>query len=303
MKRVGAVGDIVLMRHLVNPPGSLLGTLAQADVTCGNLEVPLTDEVNPQKEFVLRGDAALVDDLASLGVQVIGLANNHVADHGWPALRGVAERVAERGMTPIGAGEDADAAWRPVLVEGVAFVCASCVAPWSYGGHLAGVEEEAGAERLLQAVAEARRLSPSVVAMMHWGVPHQPRAEPSQRDLARRLVEAGVSVVFGCHPHVLQGIEVIDGVPVFYGLGSIVFQFRGRRWHTFERDAAVALVELDRQGRARVAELVLGRIDDEGEAVQAHPARVERVVEHLVAAGDEWGAPLEQHGDRVFVAI
>ena len=303
MTRVGAVGDIVLLRPLVHPEPSLLDVLREADVTCGNLEVPLTDEVNPQKEFVLRGDAALVDDLATLGVTVVGLANNHAADHGWPALRGVAERVAARGMAPIGAGEDPAGAWRPVVAGGVAFVCASCVAPFACGGHLAGVETEADAEHLLAAVARARELSPRVVVMMHWGVPHQARAETGQRDLARRLAAAGASTVFGCHPHILQGIEVIDGVPVFYGLGSVVFQYDGARANTFERDAAVALVDLDDEGRARSAEVVVGRIGPDGEAVRAHPARVERVVELVVAAGGDWGAAIRQRGDRVTVQL
>lgn len=307
MTVVGAAGDIVLLRPLVRPrpADSLLPELEAADVTCANLEVPLTDEASPAKShgIVLRGDAALVEDLAALGVGVIGLANNHVADHGWPALRGVVERVAGRGMVPVGAGAGPEEAWRPAVVGDVAFVCGNCIAPWSYDGHLAGVRGEAGDEHLLAAVRSAARERSRVVVMLHWGVPHVARAEDSQRELAQRVVEAGASVVFGCHAHVLQGVEVIDGVPVFYGLGSLVFQYAGRGAHTFERDAAVALVDLDDAGRARRAELVIGRIGPDGEAIRAHPARVERVVEHLVATGADWGAPLRQDGERVEVSL
>jgi poly-gamma-glutamate synthesis protein (capsule biosynthesis protein) len=44
------------------------------------------------------------------------------------------------------------------------------------------------------------------------------------REAARAIVEAGADVVAGHGPHLVRGIEVIDGAPVFYGLGSFVFQ-------------------------------------------------------------------------------
>jgi len=44
-----------------------------------------------------------------------------------------------------------------------------------------------------------------------------------QRPLAKALIDAGADVIVGHHPHMLHGIEVIDGRPVFYSLGNFLF--------------------------------------------------------------------------------
>ena len=36
-------------------------------------------------------------------------------------------------------------------------------------------------------------------------------------------MEAGADVIIGAHPHVLQGIEFIEGKPIFYSLGNYIF--------------------------------------------------------------------------------
>jgi poly-gamma-glutamate capsule biosynthesis protein CapA/YwtB (metallophosphatase superfamily) len=303
---VAGAGDVVLLRPLTHASPSLLDAWSGADVRCANLEVPLTDAVNPEpmhEGVVLRGDAALVDDLASLGLDVVGLANNHVADQGWPALHGVIESLHRRGMATIGAGESMDALWRPVALGGVAFVAATCIPPWSAGGHIAAVQPATGVDRMQAAVRAAKARSPRVVVMLHGGTPHEAVATDWQRAVARAAAEAGASVVFGCHAHVLQGVEVIAGAPVFYGLGSIVFQYQGPGWERFERDALVALVDVDDAGRARHAELAVGRMGPEGEAVKTDADHRAAVLAHLQAAGGDWGSRLALVGDRIEVGL
>ena len=62
-----------------------------------------------------------------------------------------------------------------------------------------------------------------VVALPHWGPEYEPRPSYLQQATARMLVEAGADLVVGNHAHVIQGMEVVQGVPVFYGLGSFLF--------------------------------------------------------------------------------
>jgi poly-gamma-glutamate synthesis protein (capsule biosynthesis protein) len=45
-----------------------------------------------------------------------------------------------------------------------------------------------------------------------------------QREVARALAAAGASAIIGHHPHLLKGIEFIDGVPVFYSLGNFAIE-------------------------------------------------------------------------------
>ena len=58
---------------------------------------------------------------------------------------------------------------------------------------------------------------------VHWGDEYELVHNAKQRDLAEKLIAAGVDLIIGHHPHVVQDIEVIDGVPVLYSLGNFIF--------------------------------------------------------------------------------
>ena len=313
--RIAAAGDLVLMRHLRRPADSLLGCAEGADVFAANLEVPLTDVDHPlPKPLTLRAGPELIDDLVDMGVNVVILANNHAGDQGGPALRELAAALEARGVTALGLG------FEPALRDGVAFVAATCVGATpemaavrvgtefvreertegepGWPPRILTVAEEAGVARLEAAVREARTRAPFVAVLIHWGVSHVVRTEQYQRDLARRLVTAGAGVIFGCHAHVLQAIEVIESVPVFYGLGTFLFHYEGPEAAIFPRDSSLALVDVS-EGRAVAARLVVGRLDAQGEPVRAHPERVAMMHEILRRSAPHWMAPLSQEGDEL----
>jgi hypothetical protein len=75
-------------------------------------------------------------------------------------------------------------------------------------------------EDLVNAIQAARREADFVVLMIHWGGQGSHQVIPRQRQLAQVAVRAGCDAVMGMHPHVLQGIEYIEGKPVFYSLGN-----------------------------------------------------------------------------------
>lgn len=62
-----------------------------------------------------------------------------------------------------------------------------------------------------------------VIVYPHWGEEYIAEPQDGQRELAKLMVEAGADLIIGSHPHVVQGIESIDGVPVIYSLGNFVF--------------------------------------------------------------------------------
>jgi poly-gamma-glutamate synthesis protein (capsule biosynthesis protein) len=340
---LAGIGDLVVMRPLRHlrsrPPGSLFYDLGAADLVAGNLEVPLTAVDDPQKSgIVLRADPELLDDLVAAGLDAVALANNHAGDQGWPALDDLARRCRAAGILPLGVGADLNSALLASIQASagprVALIAATCVSMDRFLARddrpgMAGVrcttdfeqdqertEWEPGyppravtrcdptdAARLLAAVRSARRDSDLVVVLMHWGVSHQPAVSDYQRDLARGLVEAGAGVVFGCHAHDLQGVEVIAGAPVFYGLGSFVFGYDGPGAAAFPRDSALALVEVSAGGRVVAARLVLGRLDETGEPLRSGAERAEHQAEALRRWSGGWGAALERRDCVLHLAL
>lgn len=86
------------------------------------------------------------------------------------------------------------------------------------------------AKALIQEVARAEKRSDYVVASLHahegaHGMFNDQTVPTFLRSIAHDCVRAGADMVVGHGPHVLRGIEVFDGAPIFYSLGNFALQF------------------------------------------------------------------------------
>ena len=76
-------------------------------------------------------------------------------------------------------------------------------------------------EALRADIAAARRGAQLVIVALHKGIVHTPaRLAPYERPLAEAAIDAGADVVVGHHAHILRGIELYRGKPIFHGLGN-----------------------------------------------------------------------------------
>src|SRR5690606_6030486 len=80
-------------------------------------------------------------------------------------------------------------------------------------------------EALLEVVRRLKSEHNYVVCYVHWGVGLQQERAEYQTTLGPVLVEAGVDLVVGCHPHTIQEIEAHRGGYVFYNLGEFFSQY------------------------------------------------------------------------------
>ena len=84
-------------------------------------------------------------------------------------------------------------------------------------------------DRAIAAVEAVRSEADLLVLAMHWGVPpfwrsrFQDGLADYQIEVGRALIDAGVDVIAGHHPHSLGEVEVYQGKPIFYSLGNFVF--------------------------------------------------------------------------------
>jgi poly-gamma-glutamate synthesis protein (capsule biosynthesis protein) len=105
-------------------------------------------------------------------------------------------------------------------------------------------------ERLGSQIRQLRSTVHHVIVSIHWGEERFQIPSPGQLDQARRLVDAGASLILGHHPHVLQGMEVYRGAPIIYSLGNFladcVYYANGDtiRWNRVERTGCLLLTEL-----------------------------------------------------------
>ncbi|HXS07615.1 MAG TPA: CapA family protein, partial [Rhizomicrobium sp.] len=78
--------------------------------------------------------------------------------------------------------------------------------------------------------------SPHEPMVLHWANEAASGEEPNpavfEPKLFHAAIDAGADVVVRTGPHVLGGIEIYKGKPIFYSLGSLFFDFRGKRTYT-----------------------------------------------------------------------
>ncbi len=217
--------------------------ITQADLAVGTLNATISDyppRTGCVPTYVLVGGSENADALERAGFDLMSVATNHIKNCGLSncgnrAFFDTLDNLRRVGITPIGAGENLGQAMEPVVVEvndvRYGFISQGQLEPNVFAG-----EDSPGIAVLTEgnlraAVSAARTVSDVVIVMPHWGPEDVPTPNYSQLDLAQIAVEAGADLVVGNHTHVVQAIQEIDGVLVFYGLGNFVFDQDWARDH------------------------------------------------------------------------
>jgi poly-gamma-glutamate synthesis protein (capsule biosynthesis protein) len=70
-------------------------------------------------------------------------------------------------------------------------------------------------------IVAARGVADIVIVALHKGIVHTPvRLAPYERPMAHAAIDAGADIVIGHHAHIVKGIELYRGKPIFHGLGN-----------------------------------------------------------------------------------
>ncbi|ATW23779.1 CapA family protein [Candidatus Formimonas warabiya] len=241
------VGDVMLARKLDRlisrhgmeyPFQQTRELLASADIAFANLESPLSDQGKKieGKGIWFRGNPKNVQALSQAGFDVISVANNHALDYDSPAFLQTLEILQGAGIKPVGGGKDIEQARSPVImdVQGikVAFLAYSEMADmiWSakHPRKLKATEDMPGiaplvVEQIEEDVEQIKNEVDYVMVSLHWGEEYQYLPQSYQQEIAHQLIDAGVDVVLGHHPHCLQGVELYHQGLIAYSLGNFVF--------------------------------------------------------------------------------
>ena len=223
---------------------TLLSEMSGADICLVNEEFPFgVGGTAADKTYTFRIDPSYISVFNELGVDVVSLANNHTLDYGSDVLLQTFDTLDEAGIAYIGAGESLDRAsdWYTYEQDGrtVGILAASRVIPvveWDVRNQQPGVFTTYDPEILIEQIADASAQCDFVVVYVHWGIEKEEYPEDYQRELAKQYIDAGADLVIGSHPHVLQGIEYYNGVPIVYSLGNYMF------YSTIERTALIKAV-------------------------------------------------------------
>jgi poly-gamma-glutamate synthesis protein (capsule biosynthesis protein) len=192
------------------------------DLTFANLEFVI-DPDRPYATYPrFNVQPGYVEAAIRAGMDVFSLANNHSYDAGrqgaLQTLRSMG-LLAEEAGRPVrfsGLRPDAGEGFRPQRIE-VNGVRLGFLAVTQFTNdhhrhaevHTVDYNVETDVEPFLAFIREARPGFDLLVLSYHGGAEYRPEPEPARSAFFYRLVEAGVDIVYGHHPHVLQRYELI----------------------------------------------------------------------------------------------
>ena len=253
-----ATGDIIIDEpdpHSFFAPSKDL--LAAADFVLGQLEVPHTDrgEANSTDVPAPPADPSNLDALVPCGFNLCTTAGNHAHDNGGPGIVDTIEHLKARGISVTGSGRNITEAKAPATATrkgiSVAVLAYNAVGPregWATSkkagvsyvnilthhapspratpGLPATIYTFPEPESLEQMQADIRALRPQcdiLLVALHKGMVHLDSViQMYEIPLAHAAIDAGADGVIGHHAHILRGIEVYRGKPIYHNLGNFV---------------------------------------------------------------------------------
>ncbi len=243
----------------------LFRIMQEADIAYGNLEFSLNSHPELQRPFYnFRADPEFAWEVAAIGINLVSMANNHALDFGPEGLRECLKALDHAQITHAGAGVTLAAAHEPgttgVQSQKTEFALLSYMRYWTakyrcadpsgpclatinpatilVAGKDGKVEEvegpvKADIDAMEDDVVMAKRHNDVVIVALHnhdvshhraYGI--QDHTPPNDEIMFRKAVDAGADMVLGTGPHVLRGIEIYKGKPIFYSLSNFIYQYR-----------------------------------------------------------------------------
>jgi poly-gamma-glutamate synthesis protein (capsule biosynthesis protein) len=245
------------MFNAVRPgPAALAGvqpSFSSATLGVANLEVPITDQGSPTQgkskkelkartQFILRASPKHAKSLQGSGIGFVTLANNHCMDYGSKGLVQELSMLDSLHILHAGAGMNVKQADAPTLFSGpngvrIGFVSVMAFAttaalrkttpatvnsPGVSVLNLGGSIGKQARAKLKARMGAAHALCDVLVVGIHWGTERKTMPNPYQVALGRALIDAGVDVVWGNHPHVIEAAEIYRGKPILYSVGNLI---------------------------------------------------------------------------------
>ena len=238
-----------------DPFAGIATLLRGAAFAAANLECTISNLGDSARRYAFRAPERSAQLLHRAGFRAMGLANNHALDFGAAALDDCANHLFREQIQAVGIGKRDNNAWSPSffsLPDGkkLALLAISDVGP-AASLQIAVASNRPG---LNAAIADARSHANFVVCLVHWGVENSENITDEQRELARWLIDHGVDLVVGSHPHCVQSLDFYHGCPIAYSLGNLVFDGAPtiKSWNR----GALLQIGLDENAQASFARLI-----------------------------------------------
>ena len=234
---IHAVGDI-LLHHKLQRIGLANGFIQiwrnvnqfikQADIAYANLEGPVAENINRRGQTVpnpgnwqqiytsfpmFNYHPSLIPALKQTGFDVVSTANNHSLDRFALGIDKTISELNKNKLAFMGTKKRATSAtWYTVTTKNnIKIAWISCTQDTN------GIKDryhqvlycykKNHKKKIISLIHELKQKVDALIITPHWGLEYQHKPSKQQKNMAKRWLDAGASIIIGSHPHVIQPIE------------------------------------------------------------------------------------------------
>ena len=227
--------------------GDVKPFITGADFSVVNFEAPIIkDYATPiKKDGPCLGVApSTIKVLRDAGFGIFTLANNHFYDQGQKGVDNTINMCKELGISTIGGGKNYTEARKPLLMEKdgkrIAIINA-CEHEFSIADNEHGGSNPLDLISMQEDIVAVRNNVEYVVLILHGGVEQYHYPTPRMKRWYRHFVDLGADAIINHHQHCINGYEIYNGKPIFYGLGNFYFPWGANRPDSWKYGYAVSL--------------------------------------------------------------
>ncbi|MFE8699317.1 CapA family protein [Cytobacillus sp. FJAT-54145] len=247
---LGAIGDILIHDWVYNDAKTNHGydfkpmfkhvkdMLEQPDILLANQETILGgDEIGISSYPMFNSPQEVGDALVDAGVDIVSTANNHSLDKGEKGLLTSLSYMDKIGLPYVGTYTSPEEQQTLTILSNNGINIAYLSYTYGTNGipvpqgkdHLVNLINQ---EKMKDEIHRAKEKADVIVMSLHWGNEYQLFPTDGQKELGHFLINEGVDILFGHHPHVLQPMEWVktaDGREslIVYSLGNFL---SGQMW-------------------------------------------------------------------------
>lgn len=247
--------------------------IEKADYSLANLETTLAgNDVYPYSSYPLfNSPDELADALKNAGFDLLSTINNHSFDKGDLGVSRTLSVLKEKGFDTVGTRENIDD--DDFLIKNINNIKVG-ITSYSYGDikndnkYLNGIKVSEDFEDKMN-IFDAHDVDSAFdtisttldkledtdiqIVVLHWGVEYTRDEINFQKELAQKLCNAGVDIIIGSHPHVVQPVETIKSsegeteTVVIYSLGNYISNQRRENVGAYSEDGLMVNIDITKK--------------------------------------------------------
>lgn len=206
--------------------------IEDSDISLGNLETMISN--NGKRLYrkggpVFRADPKSIDALINSGINTFNISNNHSNDFGSKAIEDTINILDKNKFNIVGKNNIPykifDVKNSKIGIIGLSLPfnrLVKCKNVYVYDY-----------DNTLKLIKEIKEKVDILICSVHWGTEYKFENNKIQKEIGKKLIEKGVDIILGHHPHVIQNKEIVKinnrtGY-IFYSLGNFLFDSHYKR--------------------------------------------------------------------------